>query len=56
MALTDGFGRAFTVGAGFAVAGAILSMILISSRESRRHVEAAQAEEAAQGEEAAAVA
>ena len=47
VALTDGFGRAFTVGAGFAVAGAILSMILIWSRDSRRHVEAAQAEEAA---------
>jgi EmrB/QacA subfamily drug resistance transporter len=47
VALTDGFGRAFTVGAAFAVTGAILSMILIWSRDSRRHVEAAQAEEAA---------
>ncbi len=47
VALTDGFGRAFTVGAGFAVLGAILSTILISSRDSRRHVEAAQAEETA---------
>ncbi|MEO6857912.1 MAG: MFS transporter [Solirubrobacteraceae bacterium] len=55
VALTDGFGRAFTVGAGFAVAGAILSLILISTRDSRHHVEAAQVEEAAQAEEAAAV-
>jgi EmrB/QacA subfamily drug resistance transporter len=47
VALTDGFGRAFTVGAAFAVAGAILSMILISSRDSQHHVEAAQTEEAA---------
>jgi MFS family permease len=46
-ALSDGFGRAFAVGAGFAVAGAILTMLLISSRDSRRHVEAAAAEEAA---------
>jgi EmrB/QacA subfamily drug resistance transporter len=45
-ALSDGFGRAFTVGAGFAVAGAILTAVLISSRDSLRHVEAA-AEEAA---------
>jgi EmrB/QacA subfamily drug resistance transporter len=46
-ALSEGFGRAFTVGAGFAVAGAILTAVLISSRDSRRHVEAAAAEEAA---------
>jgi MFS family permease len=46
-ALTQGFQIAFIVGAGFAVVGAILSMTLISSRESREHAAAAQAGEAA---------
>jgi EmrB/QacA subfamily drug resistance transporter len=41
-ALTDGFTAAFTVGAGFAIAGAILAMILVSGRASREHAEAAR--------------
>jgi EmrB/QacA subfamily drug resistance transporter len=41
-ALTEGFQSAFLVGAGFAVAAAILAMILISGRASREHAEAAQ--------------
>ncbi len=42
VALTKGFERAFLVGAGFAVAGAILAAILISSRDSREHAAAAR--------------
>jgi hypothetical protein len=42
VALTKGFDRAFLVGAGFAVAGAILAAVLISSRDSREHAQAAQ--------------
>ena len=42
VALTKGFDRAFLVGAGFAVAGAILAALLISSRESREHAKAAR--------------
>ncbi len=45
-ALTDGFSRAFLTGAGFAIAGAALALILISSRDSREHARAAQAGEA----------
>lgn len=41
-ALTEGFQDAFMVGAGFAVVGAVLAMVLISSRESREHAEAAR--------------
>jgi sugar phosphate permease len=41
-ALTNGFSDAFTVGAGFAVAGAILAALLISSRDSAEHAEAAR--------------
>jgi hypothetical protein len=41
-ALTQGFARAFEVGAGFAVVGAILALVLISGRDSREHAEAAQ--------------
>jgi hypothetical protein len=41
-ALTDGFSDAFTVGAGFAVAGAILAALLISGRDSAEHAEAAR--------------
>jgi EmrB/QacA subfamily drug resistance transporter len=41
-ALTEGFQDAFMVGAGFAVLGAVLAMVLISSRESREHAEAAR--------------
>jgi EmrB/QacA subfamily drug resistance transporter len=45
VALTKGFQVAFLVGAGFALAGAILAAVLISSRDSRAHAEAAQREE-----------
>jgi EmrB/QacA subfamily drug resistance transporter len=41
-ALTEGFQRAFIVGAAFAVVGAVLAMVLISSRVSREHAEAAR--------------
>ncbi|MGH2870812.1 MAG: MFS transporter [Solirubrobacteraceae bacterium] len=44
VALTKGFDRAFLVGAGFAVVGAILAALLISSRDSREHAQAARAE------------
>jgi hypothetical protein len=49
VALTKGFDRAFLVGAGFAIAGAILAAVMISSKDSREHSQAAQAE-GAQGE------
>ena len=41
VALTKGFDRAFLVGAGFAIVGAVLAATLISSRDSREHVLAA---------------
>jgi EmrB/QacA subfamily drug resistance transporter len=41
-ALTEGFQDAFLVGAGFALAGAILAATLISSRDAREHAEAAR--------------
>jgi MFS family permease len=41
-ALTEGFPTAFTVGAGFALLGALLGFLLISGRASRAHAEAAQ--------------
>ena len=44
VALTKGFDRAFLVGAGFALAGAILAAVLISSRDSREHSLAARSE------------
>jgi predicted MFS family arabinose efflux permease len=44
VALTKGFDRAFMVGAGFAIAGAILAALLISSRDSREHARSAAAE------------
>jgi EmrB/QacA subfamily drug resistance transporter len=44
VALTKGFDRAFLVGAGFALAGAVLTVVLISSRDSREHSDAARAE------------
>jgi EmrB/QacA subfamily drug resistance transporter len=47
LALTKGFDRAFMVGAGFAIVGAILAAVLISSRDSREHASAARAELAA---------
>jgi len=46
-ALTQGFDRAFLVGAGFAIAGAILATVMISSRDSREHAQAARNERAA---------
>jgi len=54
VALTKGFDLAFLVGAGFAAAGAILAAVLISSRDSHEHSEAARSGEAA-GADAAAV-
>lgn len=54
VALTKGFDQAFLVGAGFAVAGAILAAVLISSRDSHEHSKAARSGEAA-GIDAAAV-
>jgi EmrB/QacA subfamily drug resistance transporter len=41
IALTKGFDRAFLFGAGFALAGAILAALLISSSDSRQHARAA---------------
>ena len=46
IALTKGYDRAFLFGAGFAIAGAIVATVLISSRDSRSHAEAARAEAA----------
>ncbi len=46
-ALTKGFERAFMIGSAFALTGAVLALVLISSRESRRHVAAASADESA---------
>jgi EmrB/QacA subfamily drug resistance transporter len=42
VALTEGFQNAFLVGAGLAIAGAVLAMILVSGKASREHAEAAQ--------------
>jgi predicted MFS family arabinose efflux permease len=44
IALTKGFDRAFLVGAGFALIGAVLTIVLISSRDSRAHSRAARSE------------
>jgi EmrB/QacA subfamily drug resistance transporter len=41
-ALTKGFERAFLVGAGFALVGALLTIVLISSRDSRAHSDSAR--------------
>jgi EmrB/QacA subfamily drug resistance transporter len=46
VALTKGFDRAFLVGSGFAAAGAILTTVLISSRDSREQTNAARSGEA----------
>jgi predicted MFS family arabinose efflux permease len=46
VALTKGFDRAFLVGAGFALVGAILAALLISSRDSRDHSKAARSGDA----------
>ncbi|MCW3026839.1 MAG: Drug resistance transporter, EmrB/QacA subfamily [Solirubrobacterales bacterium] len=48
-ALTKGFERAFLVGTGFALIGALLTIVMISSRDSRSHSESAR-----QGQPAAA--
>jgi EmrB/QacA subfamily drug resistance transporter len=42
VALTEGFQVAFLVGAGFALLGALLATVMISSRDSREHAEAAR--------------
>jgi EmrB/QacA subfamily drug resistance transporter len=42
IALTEGFQSAFLVGAGLAIVGAIMATVLVSSRASREHAEAAQ--------------
>jgi EmrB/QacA subfamily drug resistance transporter len=42
VALTKGYDRAFLVGAGFAIVGAILATVLISSKDSREQAEAAR--------------
>lgn len=47
-ALTTGFQDAFLIGAFFALAGAVLAALLISSKDSRDHAEAAQAGEVAE--------
>lgn len=52
-ALTAGFQRAFLVGAGFALLGAVLTMLLISRRDSRAHVLAEHAHAGEQTEPAA---
>ncbi|HTZ85140.1 MAG TPA: MFS transporter [Solirubrobacteraceae bacterium] len=44
VALTKGFERAFLVGSFFALAGALLTLLLISTRDSREHSLAARAE------------
>jgi EmrB/QacA subfamily drug resistance transporter len=46
IALTKGFERAFLVGSGFALVGALLTLLLISSRDSRAHARGAQPNEA----------
>ncbi len=46
-ALTQGFDVAFMVGAGFAIVGALLAAVLISSRDSREHAIEAQTQFAA---------
>ena len=53
VALTKGFDRAFLVGAGLALAGAILAAVLISSRDSHEHSNAARTGKAAGGHAAA---
>jgi EmrB/QacA subfamily drug resistance transporter len=45
-ALTEGYSRAFLIGAGFAVVAALLSAVIISSKDSREQVEAARRGEA----------
>jgi EmrB/QacA subfamily drug resistance transporter len=42
VAMTEGFQSAFLVGAGIAILGAVLAQVLVSSRVSREHAQAAQ--------------
>jgi EmrB/QacA subfamily drug resistance transporter len=42
VALTEGFQSAFMVGAGIAIVGAVLAIVLVSGKASREHAEAAQ--------------
>jgi EmrB/QacA subfamily drug resistance transporter len=53
VALTKGFDRAFLIGAGFAVLGAILTLLLISSKDSRDHAKSASSVEAGVAQAAA---
>jgi EmrB/QacA subfamily drug resistance transporter len=46
IAFTEGFQSAFLVGAGMALLGAVLAAVLISSKDSREHAEAARRGEA----------
>jgi hypothetical protein len=39
-ALTEGFQSAFLTGAGFALLGILLTLVLIRREDSRRHIEA----------------
>ena len=48
VALTEGFQTAFAIGACFALAGAILAAVLISSRDSREQAAAARRGDAPQ--------
>jgi EmrB/QacA subfamily drug resistance transporter len=48
VALTEGFQDAFLAGAGLALLGALLAAVLISSKDSREHAEAAKREAAAE--------
>jgi EmrB/QacA subfamily drug resistance transporter len=47
VALTEGFQNAFAIGAGFAVLAAVVALVMISSRDSREHAEAARRGETA---------
>ncbi|WP_320669691.1 MFS transporter [Patulibacter defluvii] len=47
VAATEGFQNAFLVGAGFALLGAVLALVLLSTQASRAHAEAARSGEAA---------
>ena len=46
-ALTDGFQAAFTAGAAIAALGFVATLVLIRSRDSRAHLEMANAQAAA---------
>ena len=46
-ALTEGFSSAFTAGAGFAILGVVLGLLLIKGKPREEHVDAEPAPEAA---------